>query len=397
MASADVSLQLETQDRIRFAHSPLKAFFFALISVVFMLLCWFSIRDAEMIRYGFTAFSLLFVIVGILGVFWRSEIDIDLVRRRVRQIRGMWPNPKVTLRNLDDADGIWLSIEYRSSGSKKGSKRKVPWWFVSLKFPDEKTGTRLFATRREVEGYQKWEHYANRLEVTAVDGTAEVAARKDWTKLDENVAVQTANDKAPATPRKPPKSRVEVITQGTHREFVLPPLGFSGGLIFLALFGGAFVVMGGGAVLAKLGVIGMQIQGSEAAILMVPPIFVLAGLGIIWLGIKGSYSSLVLGVEGRELYTERLAFGKRSGRETILLAAIESIDVADDVRSRRRDGGYIKIGGVSVGTNRYRARESEIVLRSDQKILRFGESLSTAEQEWLADVCRFAVHHLRLP
>ena len=397
MAAADVSLKLDTKDRLLFAHSPMRALVFALVSLGFTAICWFAIRDSDPIRYGFTAFSLLFVAAGVAGTFWRMELDVDLLRRRVRQVRGMWPNPLTTSRSLDEADGVWLTMEYRSSGSQ-GNRRKVPWWFVSLRFPDEKKGTALFATRREVEGYQQWEDYARRLELPAVDATDQEAERRDWASLDESMAERSNNGATTApVPVQPVGSAAEFRTANGRRELVLPPLGFSGGLVVLVLFGGAFTAMGAGPLLASLGFIDMRVQGSEAALLLIPPIFLLMGGGIIWLGIKGSFSSTVLGVTAGALYMEQVTFGRRSGREEIRLDEVESIEVSGDVRSRRRRASFVRIGGVSVGRKAHRERDCEIVLRSDRKILRFGSFLSDPEQEWLADVCRFAAHYGRLP
>lgn len=399
MAAADVNLKLDTPDRIWFAHSPFRALVFTAISVGFMLLCWFAIRDEPAARYGFTAFSALFVLAGVLGMFWRMELDIDLVRRRVRQVRGMWPHPNSIIRRLGDADGIWLLKEYRSSGSN--GRSKVPWWCVSLKFPDEKNGTRIFATRSEVEGFEKWERYAQRLQLPAVDATNGEPRRKDWQALDDKVAGRQrkmGGAYAPMPiPVQPAGSRARFVTREGRREIVLPPVGFSGGLVLLVLFGGAFVALGGGAVLASLGLIDVRIQGSETAILIVPPVFVLAGFGVIWVGVKGSFGSLILGVDGQELYTEVVTFGRRSGREAVALAEVESVSVSGDVRSRRRQGGYISIGGVSAGNDRYRTRDGEVVVRSDRKIIRFGGALCDAEKVWLANVCRFAAHHHTVP
>lgn len=189
MAAADVSLKSDQSHRIWFAHSPFKAFIFTLISLGFTWICWNFIRDEEIVRNIFVGFSLLFVAVGVLGMFWRMELDIDLGSRRVRIRRGMWPVPKPSHRQLDAADGVWLTMEYRSSGSK--SKRKVPWWFVSLKFPDEKRATRIFASGNEVDGYQKWEYYAERLRLDAVDATAGEPQRKAWQNLDDDLAAQS--------------------------------------------------------------------------------------------------------------------------------------------------------------------------------------------------------------
>lgn len=169
------------------------------------------------------------------------------------------------------------------------------------------------------------------------------------------------------------------------------------GLIFMLLFGGAFFAIGGCALLASIGVFDMQVQGSEAAVMIVPPVFVLAGLGIVWLGVRGSYSAMIVGVENSTLFTENLAFGRRSGRKSIQLANIESGSVGSDVRSRRRTGGGIRVGGVAVGVGKYRERENEVVVRSDEKILRFGGALTEAEKTWLADACYYATLRAELP
>lgn len=395
MTSADVDLKSDQSNRIRFAHSPLKAVLFTLISAGFTWVCWRFIPEEEPIRIFFVGFTLLFVLLGILGIFWRMELDIDLGSRQVRTRRGMWPVTKTGYRPLDEADGVWLTLEYRSSGSKR--KRNVPWWFVSLRFPAEKKGMRIAACTSEIDAYQKWEYYARRLQLNAVDATTDQPQRKAWQELDAKLAAQPAENEPRHSPAPPAGSTIRLTWNRGREEILLPALGFNKGLVFLLLFGGVFVAMGAGALLAKMGVLDMQVQGSETALNIVPPIFILVGLGIIWLGAKGSYSEMIIGVDNGELFTENRVFGRRSGRNAIALADIESVSVAGDVRSRHRTGGYIKVGNVSIGRRRYRARDDEIVVRSDRKILRFGGSLTEAERAWLAEACYYATLRGHLP
>lgn len=398
MASADAALRLDEPDRLRFAHAPVTALLFAIVSFGFTWLCWTFIDDDAVIRYGFTAFSLIFVIAGVFGIFWRNELDIDLVGRRVRIRRGLWPSPKTRERSLDEADGVFLTLEYRSSGSRN-SKRKVPWWFVCLRFPEDKRGTCVFTSRKEVEAYAKWEHYSDRLSLDAVDATGDELERRNWRDLDENLAARigSADDTPLRAPPRPSGSDVRIVPNRGRREYVLPMPGISWGLVFLAVFGGAFVALGSVPLLAGMGVLDIEVNGSEAALMIVPPVFILAGLGIVWLGVKASYTSVVIGTASNELFIERLAFGKRSAREAILFSAIESIDVGGDVGSRRRAGGRIRVGGLTLGSRKYRNRVDEVVVRSDDRIMRFGSSLSDEDKAWLVEACRYAVFRGNLP
>ena len=397
MASAGVTLKLDEPSRIRFAHSPFSAFIFALIGAGIAWLCWRYIADEGFIRVFFVGFSSLFVLAGVVGTFWRLELDIDLNSRKVRIIRGFWPSPKTRHRQLDEADGVWLSMEYRSSGSK--NKRKVPWWFVSIKFPDEKRGTRIFTTANEVEGYKKWEYFAERLRLDAVDTTGEQEQRESYENLDENLAEKTTeNRRSPLrTPNPPAGSEIELLSNRGRKEIMLPALGFNAGLVFLFLFGAVFAVLGASVLLANHGMLDMRVQGSDVALLIIPPIFILVGIGIIWLGIKGSYSATIVGVENSKLFTERLAFGKRSGRNAVAVQDIESISIAGDVRSRAHNGARIKIGNIPIGKRKHRKRDNEIIIRTDQKILRFGGALNSAEQIWLENACNYAAVHGQLP
>ncbi|MFL2545843.1 MAG: hypothetical protein ACJ0SL_00485 [Candidatus Rariloculaceae bacterium] len=320
MASADVVLKHDEPNRLSFAHSPLRSLTFALVSFGFTALCYFVINDAPAVRWGFVGFSLLFVAAGIAGVFWRLELDIDLAMRKVRIRRGMWPATKTTYRSLDEADEVWLTMKFRSSGSKNKNKNKnkSPWWFVSLKFPEEKKGIRIAASSSAVDGYERCEHYATRLQLDAVDATDKKSlTRKSWERLDENL-MRLPREERPESehvPHPPAGSSIELLWSTGGREILLPALGFSGGLVFLAAFGGIFAAIGSLALMATQGVINMPIEGSDTALMIVPPVFIVVGLGIIWLGIKGSYSATVIGVEGASLYKEYAAFGKRSGRK----------------------------------------------------------------------------------
>jgi hypothetical protein len=399
MSSADVNLKIDQPDRMRFAHSPPRALVFAVIAGGFAWLCWHYVSDAPVARYALTGFALLFVIVGVLGFFWRLELDIDLVNRSVRMRRGFWPAAKIRQRRLDEADGVYLRMEYRSSGSKN-NRRKVPWWFVSLKFPDEKKGTRIHATASEVVGYQQWERFAKRLQLDAVDATEKGSeTRKSWDDLDENLVEQSARGlEAPRRdPNPPPDSGLELIFNRGRKEILIAPLGFNKGLVFLFLFGGIFTALGTFVLLSVLGVIDVPVSGSKAALYIIPPVFILVGIGIVWLGVKGSYSATIIGVANGSLFSENLAFGKRSGRQAIPLANIESVEVAGDVSSKSLRGARVKIGGVPIGHRNYRNRKDEIVVRGDSTILRFGQSLGDTARVWLARACRYAAVNGQLP
>lgn len=396
MASADVRLRMDEPHRIRFAHSPLSALGFTLVSAGFTYVCWRFITDAPGVRWGFVAFSLLFVVVGMFGIFWRLELDIDLTRRRVRRRRGFWPAPKISEHALDDIDGVWLTMQYRSSGSK--SKRKVPWWLVRLKFPGDKKGTAVFASADETKGYQQWEYFAERLKIDAVDATTDTPQRRSWEELDEGIAATEASRFDVRCPSSPPAgSAIELSSHRGRKEALLPALGFNKGLVFLALFGGVFVAMGSLVVLGSLGVIDVDVQGSGVALAVVPPVFVLLGLGVIWLGVWGSYTATAIGAGNGELYTVNVVFGRRSQRRAVRIDEIEAVGVAGDVRSRHRQGGFIEVGGMRFGKRKYREREKEVVVRSDARILRFGRSVTEPDREWLADACRYAAVHGHMP
>ena len=398
MASADAPLRLDKPDRIRFAHSPLSALMFTVISLAFAWLCWNYIQDSQAIRIGFTAFALLFVAVGLLGIFWRLEIDIDLRRRRATIRRGFWPNPKERNRTLDELEGIGLSLKYRSSGTKN-SKRKAPWWYITLKFSGDQKGTDVFVSANERAAYERWEYIAKRLQVDAIDNTSESPQRRDWQHLDTSLQskVQQEVDSRTRPPEQPADSKVTILEQGSQKELLLPRLGFNGGLVFVLLFGSAFAALGAGALLANFGVLDMDVEGGTLAMTIIPPVFILVGLGTMWLGISGSFSSLVVGIENGLLYTEYLGFRMRSGRKSVALAEIESLDIGGDVRSRQRSGRRMTIGGLTLGSNRYRDRENEVVVRSDKQILRFGSSLGEADRAWVADVCRYATARGKFP
>ena len=399
MASADVKLKIDEQHRLYFAHTPMAALVFAIVASGFAWVIWRFANDDGVVRYLMTGFALIFVLVGVLGVFWRNELDIDLIGRHVKRRRGFWPSPKSNNTRLDAADGVRLDMEYRSSGSRN-NKRKVPWWFVSIKFAGDEKGTRLFATRNEVDGYAKWEHFAKRLRLDTIDATDSGAVeRKHWNDLDKNVSEQEEGDfEGPLRDPNPPlKSGLQLVQSEGRREIRIVAPGFNGGLVFLIIFGGIFVALGSFTGLSALGVIDVPVSGSKTALVVIPPIFIILGLGIIWLGVKGSYSTQVIAVKNGELFTETLAFGRRSGRTAVPLAKIESVGIGGDVSSKRRRSNRVKIGGVALGNSRYRKREDEVVVRSDGQILRFGRSLDDSARIWLENACRYAVVNGKLP
>jgi hypothetical protein len=399
MRASEVRVKRESHSELYFAHTPLSGAVFAGLGMVFGYIPFHV--DADIFAKGVVGgLGALFVLFGTLGAFWRCQLHLDLVSRSYTRTRGFWPSPKTIRGSLDELNGVIMTLEWHRTKSSRGGRTERPCWKISLDFQGWDRPISVEALGDERKAYERFEHYAKTLRTWAVDRTGEQEKKRTWDTLDVSVTeaarhaqLRTLQQAVPTDASVPPPgSAIRVSGYEGSRTVLLPPLGFSGGLIVLVLFGGVFAGVGGLFMLAKVGLYteltGHTVtvkESSAAAGWVISSLFMVVGLGIATLSIVGSYGREQIQETGGALVTSFLVFGHPLRVRRIQKTDVEEVDLRADITARRRRTRGVRIGNVRVGTAApdRRPRQSEVFFRSDKTIVRVGRHLSDADKRWL--------------
>ena len=398
MRVSEVKLKRESDREILFAHYPLGGVVFALIGAGFGYLPTYLGADSST-RWVFGIMGGLFFIIGILGAFWRYELRLDLISRTYTRRRGMWPAPTTLKGSLDDLTAVVLTQEWSRSRSGRGRTSEHPWWKLSLEFVGWDKPVSIEAIGSEQQGHERLEYYAKKLRTPAIDRTAESEIKRNWNELDQPLTEQRSDSSShPGTvgiadPRFPPPGSAIVTAEGMENfRFLLPAAGFNAGLVVFTLFGAVFAGFGGFFLLVRSGLF-MELTGktvrvtesSPGATWIIAPIFLLIGIAIILLGVVGSYGTEEIAEQGDRLIYRFSFLGRALRSREIPKNEIEEIALRRDISARHRSRRGVTIGGTTVET-RSRSRApvgNEIMIRSDDQLIRFGKDLPVADKEWL--------------
>jgi len=167
----------------------------------------------------------------------------------------------------------------------------------------------------------------------------------------------------------------------------MPPVGFNAGLVLFALFGAAFAGFGAFFLLVKSGLFteltGKTIaitESSPGATWIIAPIFLFIGVAIILVGVVGSYGTEQIAERGDRLIYKYLFLGCALRTREIPKKEIEGLELRSGISARHRSRQGITIGT----TSRSRAPvENEIMIRSDNQLIRFGKHLGETDKQWL--------------
>ncbi len=409
MRVSEVKLKRESDRELFFAHYPLGGVVFALLGAGFGYLPVYLGADSWT-RWIFGIMGALFAIIGILGAFWRYEFRLDLISRTYTRRRGMWPAPQTHKGSLNDLTAVILTQEWSRSRSARGHTSDHPWWKLSLEFTGWDKPVSIEAVGSEQHGHERLEYYAKKLKVPAIDRTAEKEIARNWNELDQPLAAQKADRASQAgavgigDPRFPPPGSAIVSAEDTSGlRILLPAIGFNAALVLFTLFGAVFATFGGFFLLVKSGLF-MELTGKTIAVTesspgatwIIAPIFLLIGVVIILLGVVGSYGTEEIAERGDWLIYRFLFLGRALRSRDILKKDVEEIDLRSDISARHRSRRGIAISKTTIETtSRSRASvDNEIMIRSDNQVIRFGKHLAEADKQWLASalnrLCRGA-------
>ena len=301
---------------------------------------------------------------ALLWLLLRDRLDVDLATRTYRFREGFIGTQMSTGEgSLDEFAGVALSREW--DGGDRGSWR----WRLSL--VQRTSGDRVVidSSGGELYARARLEYYAKKFELFALDRSGDSEMRTAWTDLDRSLAERMAGSAEAAWVRGPPPladgSRIELRGgRGDGWAIVLPSHWMSVGEGAAFLLGVFFVATAS-----------VMLMDRETGLMPNWPLFVIAlvgGTGILCVGL--GLAPLVVRKVVREerggLTFSTDLHGLRLSRRFISRNEIEEIFI---VPIRAPDGR-------SIG--------EEIVVRSDETIVRLGKRLSASDRAWLYEALR---------
>lgn len=329
----------------------------------------------------------LFAVLGLVGAFYRFHLTLDLFARRYTLRKGFWPNVRATQGSFDDIEHVRLTREVRRSSGK--SQHEYDAWVIYLPFPGDEPVT-LAEYRDEAEAYRRWEALARKLRRPAADFTDAAATRvRNYDELDQPVArrpLRESRSGFSSDPGPPPReSNIQLLDEPLGRTILLPPSGFNIGVAFLVVFG---LFFGGFAAFAFFAAIsGGKVTGSRTPLYIIPPIFMLIGSGIVFVGLMASRMREFAREEGGSLAFGVRFVGREWGVKHLAKNEIEALDIrAARISSARGGGARIRVGGVSMSLPSKSSQPgTEVFVRADRAVVRMGDRLPPAAQQWLCD------------
>jgi hypothetical protein len=335
------------------------------------------VKGGGAVQYLIGAGMSFFALIGLVGVLHRYELTIDLSARSYRGVRGFWPAPRRIAGSIDDMRGVLLQRYWTTREVSDGSERREARWTVSFDFGDN-DAVSFFSTPFEKQAYSTLEHYSRLLRLPAIDRTTDEERRRNPETLNRSVAQAAWSDEqsaaAPATP--PVDGRIDWDPSPGAGRITLPPVGLSGNSISLVL--GLCATCAGVALgLSQLGLLEIPLKIASGG-WIVTAFLLLYGPGTVTLLLGLACNRQVIREElGDLLFYRTTLLGGRRNKRRLAKPDIEEIVVAKvaDHYTRR-----LRV--------RRRLDLEQVVLRTDDEIVRIGETLNGEEQRWLVQALK---------
>ena len=173
-----------------------------------------------------------------------------------------------------------------------------------------------------------------------------------------------------------------MIRERGRTRILLPPIGFNGGVLFLALFGLAF---GGSAAAAALRLLGDVRVNSEIptepvwGLALMGGIFALIGLAILLAPLIGAAASEWIEDARGSLIVGYRGWGMSGGVRTLPKREIESIDLSAAPNTPAR----VRYHGLGKARSPAEDAPRDLRIRTAARVLRIGRHLSPEELRWL--------------
>ncbi len=331
--------------------------------------------------------SLLLALVGLAGLYGvlrRFDLTLDMVARRYRGRRGMWPNPEPFEGSFDDLREVTLDIRWVRSRGQRDSHQERAQWRVALVVGGWDKPVGLLATHDEGKAFRRFEELAKRLRLCAVDRTGEEEIRRPWEELDVAIPQMTPSPQDEVELTAPPEGCGAEVGFGPEgRVILLPKLGIAGAGWIGVLFTGSFAVIGMLGLLSFLGVVPLEIQAdSQLEGIAISSVFLVLGLLLTTAVIAGSQTRERIEERGSELVISSQLGARQLRPKRLAKAEIEAVEVRGG--TSRSGRGWVRVGNTTYGPKPEKGSEGgELFIRTDAEIVRLGKDLSPEVRGWL--------------
>ena len=362
MIASEIYLVRENDREMYFAHRPFMGWIFLVIGAGTVVFVWQATTGSDVIvRWVMSAGGAFFGLIGLVAAFWRYELRLELLTRMYSGRKGFLPNPKPLRGTLDEMEGVILTAR-----TDRSDNSTMTVWTVSFGFRTWEKPVKVLESQSETAARRKFEHFAKKFRVEAVDRTGATETRTAWTELDRPLAAQQSSP-SPIPPL-PRDSRIDFRDTPGRRTITLPEPGIAAAGIFLILFGLPFFGMGGTALYLVLS--GHRVTGSVAAPYVLGPLFMAVGLLIMFVGVSGIWGRQTIEEDGGTIRIGLLLFGRTLRGRRLAKRSIEAVEI------RPVPGRQGKA-------------QRELAIRSDVKIVTISEQGMTGQElEWLRSAVR---------
>jgi len=369
------SLQLvsESADCLRFAFRHGVGWVILAVACLLAALAVWVVEDL-LFRVPVAFVGGVFLIVGILVVLWRCELILDLRSRTHGGRRGFWPRTKSFSGSLDEIIGVELTRTWSSTGDSGD----VVLWELRLLFQDWELSDTIFQTNTEEDAYEKLERYSRKLRVPAVDRTGTAEVRRTWQDLDRTAAEDAARrGELPERLPPPPGSHIDLEWRSGRVTIVLRAAGLGvWGFLFLAM-GSLPVAFAGIALLAAAGIVNVPVRGSMAGVLLGALVSLLLGLVFVVPVALAAWSRHAIRDEGGSIRVYLRFLGKEILPQLLPKHEIEEVSIRESTTRRGNRA----------------PPPQELMVRSDQDVVRLGAELAPANLIWLRQAILYLIAH----
>jgi hypothetical protein len=325
--------------------------------------------------------------LGLGGALWRESLTLDIVNRRYQRASGYVWRISRQIESLDRIETVTFSMSIRAGG-RSGTYTV---WVVGLRFRQPVAAANIEGFKTEVDARELIQLLTRTLHVPFIDRTVSPARQVEWKDVGKPLIVRPSNETTghispPAQlPAPPSASKIELTQVGAHRVITLPTPGFRADAVLVIAFTSVFLWLGF-----------RTLRGMVEAIR--------AGSEHYWLGWVIGSSLFLIGISGvlhgislilaREYVRDDgniLMLGKRIlgigygkaavAKDAIMDVAICAAESAEGDRAHLQEAMREKLASLG-------SWQTSVAILTKEGRRQFGVTLSTVEQQWLAEAVR---------
>jgi hypothetical protein len=339
------------------------------------------------VRIGVFAVGSVVACAGLGAALWRESLTLDLIKRRYHRASGYLWRRSERIESFDETETVTLSREIRGGG-RSGTYTV---WVVELRFRQPLAAAKVEGFRTEADARELVQLLTGTAHVPFVDRTVSPARQVDWKDVGRPLLAKSSSETAwhtapPAQiPAPPSVSKIELVHVGVYPVITLPPSGFRVDAALLIAVTSAFLWIG---YRTLHGMVEAMRTGTEHYWLG----WVIGG-SLFLMGVSGVLHGISLAL-AREYVRDdgkALMLGKRIlgigyskatvAKDSIMDVALSPATSAEGDSARLQEAMRERLRSLG-------SWQSSVAILTKEGRQEFGVTLSTVEQQWLAEAVR---------